>query len=756
MGKARLLCLLVWMSASSALAQFTPGMPLSEALLKLRQRGLDLVFSTQIVKAEMRVVAVPSSLEPRQILEELLAPHGLAVAEGPGEVLVVISKPAVPSTRQSEILPRWAEEIVVQPSRISLLVDEPAPGVSLNREEIEALPHLGDDVFRTMSVLPGTTTTDGSAQFHIRGSRRDELLILLDGQELYDPYHLQDFDNPLSIIGAPMLARVSLITAAFPVSYGDRMAGVLNMVTVAPTPERKLRISAGLLGAQIDVADMHLNGRLGWIASVRRGSTDLIGRALQLEDPKFWDAFGKLYYEITPRQSVQIHALASRDNLQFEDPEESSLLDTQYHSSYTWLTYRTIFGSDLFVDTTVSRSQTGRDRGGAEDDEERTFEVRDQRNLEVTGLIQSWNRQLGEKNFLKAGVEYQRFEAAYDYFSSREFHHPPVQLETEPLEGVFALDDIFKSEHFSLYVSDRMHALDSLNLEIGLRYDRQTFVDDNLVSPRLSAAWAFRPNNVLRLGWGYFSQSHRAYELMVEDGDTRFYPAERSSHWVVGLEHRFAPDSHIPLTSLRTEVYQRRVSTPRPRYENLFQAFDAYPEGQFDRIRIEPESAVARGIEFLARGRASSKVDWWFNYALASTEDRIDGREVPREVDQTHTFNLDVNYRFAPDWNINVALLSHTGWPITPLEIDPSTGEVIAGERNSERLLDHNRFDMRVTRKWPMTAGTLAAYFDAHNLFARRNVTGVEVLFDETGAATISEEYTPGFYATAGVVWEFR
>ena len=44
------------------------------------------------------------------------------------------------------------------------------------------------------------------------------------------------------------------------------------------------------------------------------------------------------------------------------------------------------------------------------------------------------------------------------------------------------------------------------------------------------------------MGWGHYHQSQRAYELMVEDGDTRFYPAERSEHWVAGFEHLFGAD----------------------------------------------------------------------------------------------------------------------------------------------------------------------------------------------------------------------
>lgn len=218
-------------------ARFQKGMPLTEALLGLQQQGLNLVFSSQLVTPGMNVEVEPGQGSPRQILEKLLSPHGMKVTEGPGGVLIVVLRPSAVSTLRGRVL---SEEIVVQPSRISLLLDEPASPISLSREEIQALPHLGDDVFRILSLLPGTASSDFSAQFHIRGARRDELLILLDGQELYEPYHLRDFDNALSIVGASFLSGVQLSTAAFPVSYGDRMSGVLNMETVTSPSERRL------------------------------------------------------------------------------------------------------------------------------------------------------------------------------------------------------------------------------------------------------------------------------------------------------------------------------------------------------------------------------------------------------------------------------------------------------------------------------------------------------------------------------------
>ncbi|MBC8646014.1 MAG: TonB-dependent receptor, partial [Thermoanaerobaculia bacterium] len=296
-------------------------MPLTDALLELQARGLRLVFSSHVVSADMRVQRAPGSRDLRGMLEELLAPHGLAVEEESGGSLVIaprkgppppaslhgavvsrhaltplqgvsitildrrtevatgsdgrftieglpagsytvqarragfvveresVTVPAGASVAMSFVLqpaPLTGEEVVVHPSRIAVLQEDPVAPFALDRDEILRLPHVGEDVFRTLSLLPGTASNDVTAQFHIRGGRRDEVMILLDGQELYDAYHLKDFDNALSVVSASGQATLDLTTGAFPSNYGDRMGGILDLTTLTPPQENRFRLSVSL------------------------------------------------------------------------------------------------------------------------------------------------------------------------------------------------------------------------------------------------------------------------------------------------------------------------------------------------------------------------------------------------------------------------------------------------------------------------------------------------------------------------------
>ncbi len=162
-------------------------------------------------------------------------------ARSPGFTIERLEEVLVQEGRVTEIrfvlvrTPTPLDEIVVTPSHFSMLRKKPASSLELGREEVTALPHLFDDLYRAVTVLPGTSGGDISAQFNVRGGLHHELLVELDGIELYEPFHLKDFQGPFTIIDPEMLDAVDLDTGGFPAEYGDRMAGVLDMVSNVPS-----------------------------------------------------------------------------------------------------------------------------------------------------------------------------------------------------------------------------------------------------------------------------------------------------------------------------------------------------------------------------------------------------------------------------------------------------------------------------------------------------------------------------------------
>jgi Ca-activated chloride channel homolog len=82
------------------------GLSLAEALADLQARGLRVIYSSDLVRPEMRVAAEPTAAWLHDVLEQLLAPHGLAARVGPGgSLLVVPGGPAPVVVRLTSPLP---------------------------------------------------------------------------------------------------------------------------------------------------------------------------------------------------------------------------------------------------------------------------------------------------------------------------------------------------------------------------------------------------------------------------------------------------------------------------------------------------------------------------------------------------------------------------------------------------------------------------------------------------------------------------
>lgn len=747
------------------------GRSLEEALLLLQSRGLRIVFTSNVVRPDMRVEQEPTASDPRQILQELLAPHGLTAQIGPNGIVVVVPRTTPPEPPGEsaagdvprELMPTFHEEIVVTPSRISLLHEEPLALLGLSREEILTLPHLGDDLFRTLTLLPGVAGNDVTAQFHVRGGRRDETQIRIDGQELYQAFHLRDLDSPLSVIAPATLSGAELSTGGFSARYGDRMGGVLDMTTITPAGTSRVRLGAGILGAHAGGAGRFDGDRGAWLAEVRRDSSDLLRRLLSENTPDYWDAFGKLDFRLSSRQSVRANLLYSADELLVEEVKtgEAKRFETEGDSAYSWLTHLGLLGNDLALESAISRARLNRDGRGVETEEAVSFSILDQRESEILGLRQAWHLQAAPQHLLEWGWEVRDFDTEYDYFGTREFDDPMARLRHDFGEDSTIFAGRFEERDTGVYAADRVRLLDSLTLELGLRYDRHPLTRESPLSPRLNLAYALAGRGVLRLAWGRFHQSQRSYELQVEDGETSLHPVERSEHRILGFEHLLGPAANE--MALRVELYQREVANPRPRYENLFEAFNVFPEVEPDRVRFAPSRSVAQGAELFLRSPLGKRASWWINYAYASTKDEIGGRWIPRLFDQTHTVNLDFDFRVTERWRLNLAWRYHTGRPTTPLTVatlEDEEGEVeflpVLGRLNSERLRDYHRLDLRASRRWQVRSLALDFFVDLQNVYDRRNIAGMDFEIDDEDGRLIGDaEEWPGFLPSAGISLEF-
>lgn len=666
------------------------------------------------------------------------------------------------------------DEVVVT-SSFTLLSDQPIARVNLSRDEIVALPHFGDDLYRAIQVLPGVSSGDFSAAFSVRGGLHDELLVRLDGHELFEPFHLRDFQGVFSALDPEVVGGVELLPGGFPAEFGDRVSGVLDMTSRAPRGRR------GSLGISFSNAWANGGGRFGggrgrWLVSGRRGYLDVLlnfvgGDDEEEEgdadpDPRYWDGFAMLDWSLGDRQTLAAKLHVSDDDLLFEEQEPDEITEaiTSYGSTLLGLNWTAMLDGSGLVETLLAANGVSRDRDIESIENGESTRILDDRDTEILTLRQDWSWQLGDRQYWKWGFEARRFETDYDYFNTFAFRDPIDDPRFLPSSGLTRFAGSFRGEHYSLYAADRMRLAEGWTLELGGRWDRQTLTDDDQVSPRVNLVVDLERRSLLRAGWGHFFQSQRPYELDVEFGETEFSPAQRAVHWTLGWEKLLAAGY-----TMRVDAYRREVDNPRSRFETLFDPLSPVPEVEEDRIRIDARRVEASGVELFARAPAGRKLGWWVSYVWSEIVDRVDGRDQLRSIDQTHALTWNSHFRPSPKWELNWVWTWHTGWPTTAI-----TGEAVGdadgrlqlretvGPFYGERLDDYHRLDLRTSRRTRLRRGQLVLFIDIQNLYDRGNIRGldlddIELRRQPDGRllADYAEVEWLGVVPSFGVSWEF-
>ncbi|MBV9880471.1 MAG: TonB-dependent receptor, partial [Gemmatirosa sp.] len=328
-------------------------------------------------------------------------------------------------------VPTALSAMVVTPGYFGLLRPTVASRQTMTRQQLEATPQIGEDVFRALGRLPGMAGTDISAQLHLRGAPQDELYVTLDGVELVEPFHLKDFDNAMSIVDVKAIGGLELTSGGFSAEYGDHLTGVFNMRSVEPRTDRTHGAAGiSLMNGRANVDGGFANGRGGWLVSARRGYLDVALRFTDVSQnfkPRYGDVFAKVQYDLPWGGRVAAHTLYALDQLHYVDSSDGNVT-SRYGSGYAWLTWDDGFGTRLRQRTVASvTGLTWRRDGVAYDDfDERLVaaNVGDRRRYDALGLRQDWTLDATSWMALRWGVDARRETADYDYASWTRTRRP--------------------------------------------------------------------------------------------------------------------------------------------------------------------------------------------------------------------------------------------------------------------------------------------------------------------------------------------
>jgi TonB dependent receptor-like, beta-barrel/TonB-dependent Receptor Plug Domain len=741
------------------------GKTVEQALEQLRADGIPLFYSSDLVKPWMRIQREPAASEPRALLVEILAPHGITVTDGPDGALILVRE-AQRSPRQAapgaprRPAPTPLDTVIVSASSYVLGGDALQSSTVLNAGDLEMLPEIGEDPIRAVARLPGVARQDFSSRVHLRGGTYDETLVRFDDLRLYDPFHFKDFYGIFSAIDPGIVSDIRVYTGGFPVTFGDRSSGV---VEVSPRlPERQFHGQAefSLFTAGVSGNGSYDDGAGDWALAARRSNLglffDLTNQSLG--EPDYHDLYAHVGRRISDQLAISANALAFVDQIVASDTDQEEIARAEYRDVYYW-TRLDLGGPDgLGGRVLVARTELSADRSGTTNlpgiaagslEDERDFIIN---SIQADG----WWRP-GARSVLQAGAEWRQLTGHYRYTDQADFGMlfltPGAPTESSRQRSVVADPS---GHQAGVYVNWRYEPTRKLTTDLGMRWDRETLAeqDGSQTSPRAMLMWRPRDDTRLRLSWGRYFQAQGINELPASDGERNFSPSQRATHLVGSIEHDLSP-----ALKLRAEGYRKDYRHPLPRYELLMNALVVLPELRPDRIRIAPDSSRAEGIE-LSLNYDAGPLSAWLSYSASKVFDRVDGENFRRRWDQRNYASGGLNWRGAR-WEASVAATWHTGWRTTMIELetlDPFP-LVSVGKRNDLHLADFASIDLRVARRFDLgSAGELTAFVEVNNVARRTNQCCVDYQLEtDLDPATLDVEILDSLplIPSAGFVWKF-
>jgi hypothetical protein len=652
-------------------------------------------------------------------------------------------------------------EVDVYASRYAVDRQHTAALAELTREDLAARPGLDQDVLRVTRYLPGTASNALSARTHVRGGREDELAVYFDGVPLFEPFHFKDLQGFLGILDPNTISGVDFFSGVFPVRYGNRLSGVLDIRPRAWTGEDYYELGASLLYTSALTQGRLDSHPVEWLAAARHSNIEAIAEVIDREDiePEFLDALGRVQIDLSDRSSVALGWLLLNDEL------DANILDeersTTGHRDVTgWASWQFRPHAAFESRMTLALTERHTDRDGTLERPGNVSAVLDdRRRFETASARLESTMRLTDRIRLEGGAELSNYEANYRY-RSNAIYEPAFALALGRPEVVERDSNIRVDGQSSAgYLSALTAIAPNAEIDIGLRWDEQRYdaaFRDDQVSPRISFQYRYDPSTVLRLSWGSFAQTQRADELLVQDGETAFNPAQRARQIVGSLERRLWGGDAL----LRVEAYDKRVSSPSPTYENLLDPFALLPELELDRVRVAPDRSRAYGAEMSLRWDARRRWSSWASYSMSRATDYFADVSAPRTWEQNHSLNAGVSWTQRP-WLLSANVTWHTGWRRNELSLvsapeDPVPVLALA-PRNASAWPDYFSLDLRASWMRKMPRGSLQAFVELDNVTNHGNLCCInyQLAPSEAGPVLVSDtsNWLPRF-VLFGVSWQ--
>jgi len=607
------------------------------------------------------------------------------------------------------------EEVIIIGSSYQIMHNSASQKTFFEREQIESMPHMGDDIARVFRQLPGASSGDFSPKINMRGGEQNEVAMVVDGLELHKPWYFKGMDGLGSIVDANLIASADVLSGGYTAEYADKSSAIIDIKTMK-ADEVKSRVGVSFLTAFAQTSGQFNNNAGDWYGSLRGGYLDLVFQLAGAEadiQPRYSDFFAKTGFELNDNHTLSINFLLAKDIFFWEDKDSKKYiyLNEESWNNNVWVNLHSHIGEFIEAKNALSFTDFNHEMQGYYQDPNVIWQ--DNRKYQALGFKSDWVATFNPQHMFKWGIDVKDLTASYDYFLA--VYVAPYHENSLHMVSTYHQANLYpEGQDRAAYIAWRYKMSDKFVAELGGRWSEHTYVtldDAPLFNPRFNAVYDMTDSSQLNFSWGRFYQAQGIDDLYPGDDDIEFHPSQLAEHSIIGLHHQL--NDRI---TMRMDIYQKKYSHLIPRYENLYPSIEKIiKEASNDWMKIAPESAKAEGIELGITYDNQKHFSSWANYTYSNVNDYLNGKESPRSWDQQNVFNFGFEWKYT-EWHFNLNGMLRSGWPTTPAIIDPRQARNNAVKPdfenyNVDRQKGYSRLDLRVFRKKALANGNLLQYY---------------------------------------------
>ena len=667
-----------------------------------------------------------------------------------------------------ELKPRVIDvnEITVSAERMRFEKKVDISRVNISNRDIRRAPAFVEaDLFRTLQLLPSVSASnDFNAALIVRGGSPDENLILLDGTEIYNPYHI---GGVFSTFNADMISDAEFLAGGFPAKFGGRLSSVLN-ITGREGDSKNGRLPQSLNGVKKYWDFSRASGNISllsskiltegllykgsWMFSARRTYFDkFVDMYYNSKDENspgnyyFWDTHLKLKFAPNTTNQFFYSQFSGKDNL-FLGIGGNGFPGIDF--AWDWgnstknLTWKYIPLSNYLIKSRISKTTYNFNvdfainfNAGEEDttttinlDQSETSDLSFYLDnlVEDVDINQSMKYIINDDLSIDMGWQIKNLSLKY----------------TETFAGQQTTNISSLPQTTSTFFNINWNPNPLIGTISGLRISKFNGYDKLLINPKFSIKYNPVSDLAIKVSMGRYSQF--LYTVNQEEELLRIVDfwqpipegkkPQEADHIIVGLEYWMSEGNNMSL-----ETYYKSYST----------IYDINPRA--DVMDVEATLAIAGtaeagGIEFLYRFN-KNKLSGWLSYAYSKIERTVDlnsdgiiwdEQEVyPAKYDKPHSFNTLISYSINDKYTMGLTTSFSSGQTYTPvigkvhqtsvesygsLENPYSNFGNIFGAKNSSRYPNYFRVDISISRQMSLFGIDSELKFQIVNLTDYYNV----------------------------------